>query len=110
MRNAHLFYWLVKTRLECSSGATPFLDRGRQINFRVADYPPGKVVCCCTSTTLRRYPPGGVPRTCLKALPSRRDTCIALPQKYIKSEDFEQRLESPRPYPQPDGMKQKNES
>src|SRR5580692_1064054 len=38
-----------------------------------ADYPPGKV-CCCTSSTLRRYPPGGVPRTCLKALPSRRDT------------------------------------
>src|SRR6266849_8815792 len=69
-----------------------------------------KGVCCCTSTTLRRYPPGGVPRTCLKALPSRRDTCIALPQRYIKSEDFEQCLESPRPYPQHDGMEQKNES
>jgi hypothetical protein len=28
----------------------------------------------------------GVPRTCLKALPSRRDTCIGLPQRYIKSD------------------------
>src|SRR5882762_11589662 len=34
--------------------------------------------------------PGVVPRTCLKALPSRRDTCIALPQSYIKLEDVEQ--------------------
>src|SRR6266851_2882304 len=77
-------------------------------HFLQVDYSPGKVVCCCTSTTLRRYPPGGVPRTCLKALPSRRDTCIGLPQRYIKSEDFEQCLESPRPYPQHDGMEQKN--
>jgi hypothetical protein len=45
------------------------------------------------------YPPGSVPRTCLEGLPSRGDTCIALPQRYIESEDFEQRLESPRPYP-----------
>ncbi|MGA8557412.1 MAG: hypothetical protein WB630_23610 [Candidatus Acidiferrales bacterium] len=29
--------------------------------------------------------PGGVPRACLKALPSGRDTCIALPDSYIKS-------------------------
>src|SRR6266550_1086468 len=33
-----------------------------------------------------------------------------LPQRYIKSNDFEQRLESPRPYPQHEGMEQKNES
>jgi hypothetical protein len=45
-----------------------------------------------------------------KAFPSRRDTCIALPQRYVKSDDFEQRLERPRPYPQHDGMEQKNES
>ncbi len=45
-----------------------------------------------------------------QALASRRDTCIALPQRYIKSDDLEQRLESPRTYPQHDGIKQKNES
>jgi pimeloyl-ACP methyl ester carboxylesterase len=33
----------------------------------------GKAVCCCTSTKLRRYPPRWLPRTCLKALSSRRD-------------------------------------
>ena len=49
------------------------------------------------------YSPG-VPGTCLKALASGRDTCIALPQKYIKSYDFEQRLESPWPYPRRDGL------
>ena len=38
---------------------------------------------------------GDKPRTCLKALLSRRDTCIALPQRYFKSDDFEQRLERP---------------
>ena len=49
------------------------------------------------------YSPGA-PGTCLKALASRRDTCIALPQRYIRSYDFEQRQESPWPYPRPDGM------
>jgi hypothetical protein len=33
----------------------------------------------------------------------RRDTCIALPQRYIKQGDFRQLLESPRAYPQHDG-------
>jgi hypothetical protein len=32
-------------------------------------------------------PTGGVPRTRLKVLGSRRDKCIALPQKYIKLDD-----------------------
>jgi len=30
--------------------------------------------------------------------------------RYIKSDDFEQLVESPRPYPQPKGMEQKYES
>jgi len=38
---------------------------------------------------------GGAPRACLKALTSRRDTCIALPQGYIKSGDFEQHPGTP---------------
>jgi hypothetical protein len=35
---------------------------------------------------------------------------LAAEMHLIKSEDIEQRLESPRPYTQHDGMEQKNES
>jgi hypothetical protein len=44
-----------------------------------------------------------------ESLSSRQDKCIALPQRYIELDDFEQCLESPRPYPQHGGM-QNNES
>jgi hypothetical protein len=42
-------------------------------------------VSASVSFGMADYPPRSVSRTCLKALGSRRDTCIALLKRYIKS-------------------------
>ena len=75
--------WTVALHSDDQSG---LVDYWRSV---LASGEPGEI-----EGRLRRSD-GGVPRACLKVSTSRRDTCIALPQGYIKSGDFEQHPGTP---------------
>src|ERR1700741_1542651 len=78
---------------ERPSALIPCFPKNRpRVESLVRKAPTIRKVSPSVSFRMADYPPSGVPKTCLKALPSRRDTCIALPERNIKSDDFEQRL------------------
>src|SRR5206468_4041628 len=58
----------VAVLLSCRALSSPTTCRFIPAHSGLPTNPPGRVVCYCTSITLRRYPPGGVSRTCLKSL------------------------------------------
>jgi AraC family transcriptional regulator len=80
---------LVTGKVGLRESITPLPDDGQPLRNPVREGLP-TVRELILKFRIANYPPGGAPRTCLKALRSRRDTCIALPQRYIKSDDFGQ--------------------